>query len=204
METSPYKSMFLVAIALFFNSCVKEEFSVPKLSCTQPDLTTNRTVLEVKTNANAIVSHYSFDDIIEAYVVSSDESGNFFKTISFQTLATSTTPAIGFSVPVDASNLYIDYRIGNKVYIKLKDQYTDISYGSLRIGSIYVNAYNEGSVGRLSQNDYKKVINASCTTISEDLIVTPISIADLLNDSHLNTLVELSEVQFMEASNGRH
>lgn len=204
METSPYKSMFLVAIALFFNSCVKEEFSVPKLSCTQPDLTTNRTVLEVKTNANAIVSQYSFDDIIEAYVVSSDESGNFFKTISFQTLATSTTPAIGFSVPIDASNLYIDYRIGNKVYIKLKDQYTDISYGSLRIGSIYVNAYNEGSVGRLSQNDYKKVLNASCTTINEDLLVNSISITDLLHDSNLNTLVELSDVQFMDAANGRH
>jgi hypothetical protein len=36
--------------------------------------------------------------------------------------------------------------------MKLKNQYTDINYGSLRIGGIYV---NEGAVGRLSQNDYK-------------------------------------------------
>jgi hypothetical protein len=50
-----------------------------------------------------------------------------------QTLATATKPAVGFSVPVDATNLYVDYRIGNKVYVKLLNQYTDINYGSLRI-----------------------------------------------------------------------
>jgi hypothetical protein len=37
------------------------------------------------------------------------------------------------------------------VYLKLKDQYTDINYGSLRIGGVYVNSYDEGAVGRLSQ-----------------------------------------------------
>jgi hypothetical protein len=65
--------------------------------------------------------------------------------------------AIGFSVPVDVSNNYVDYRLGNKVYIKLKDQYTDIKYGSLRIGSLYVSSFNIGGVGRLSQNDYKNI-----------------------------------------------
>jgi hypothetical protein len=74
------------------------------------------------------VSQYKYDDVIEAYVVSSDEAGNFF-SISFQTLATATTPTTGFSVPVDASNLYIEFRVGNKVYVKLKDLYTDLYFG---------------------------------------------------------------------------
>jgi hypothetical protein len=104
-------------------------------------------VAEIRTNAGAIVTQYTYDDIIEAYVVSSDENGNF-KTISLQTLGTTTTP-VGFSVPVDASNTYVDFRIGNKVYVK--NQYTDINYGSLRIGGIYVNSYNEGAVGRLTK-----------------------------------------------------
>jgi hypothetical protein len=63
-------------------------------------------------------------------MVSSDENGNFFKSI-LQTLATATKPTIGFSVPVDATNLYVDYRLGNKVYVKLLNQYTDINYGAL-------------------------------------------------------------------------
>jgi len=204
MKMNICNRFFSIAIAILCVSCVNDAVDVPKLTCTQPDLTVNRTVAEVRENANAIVTQYKYDDIIEAYVVSSDESGNFFKSISFQTLATATTPAIGFSVPIDANNLYIDYRLGNKVYVKLKDQYTDISFGGMRIGSIFVNSYNEGGVGRLSQNDYKKVLNASCTTLKEELLVKTISMEDLLDDSNLNTLVELSDVQFNSDAIGRH
>ncbi|MFV5694238.1 DUF5689 domain-containing protein [Flavobacterium sp. LB3P122] len=204
MKTNICNRFFSIAITILFASCVNDAVEIPKLSCTQPDLTVNRTVAEVRENANAIVTQYKYDDIIEAYVVSSDESGNFFKSISLQTLATATKPAVGFSVPIDATNLYIDYRMGNKVYLKLKDKYTDILFGGMRIGSIFVNSYNEGGVGRLSQNDYKKVLNASCTTLKEEVLVKTISMEDLLNDSNLNTLIELSDVQFTADAIGRH
>lgn len=198
-----YYTVFL-GIAMTFGSCAKEEFDVPKLSCNQPDLAVNRTVEEVRASTSPIVTQYTYDDIIEAYVVSSDEAGNFFKTISFQTLATATTSAMGFSVPVDASNTYIDFRLGNKVYIKMINQYTDLYFGGMRIGSIYVNTYNEGGVGRISPDDYKNVLNASCTIVNEELLVRPISITDLLHDSNINTLIELSEVQFTKEAIGRH
>ncbi|EIA10045.1 DUF5689 domain-containing protein [Flavobacterium frigoris] len=204
MKATSYTVFSLLLLVIVFTSCVNDEVEIPKLSCNQPDLSVNKSVADVHTNAAAIVSKYEYNDIIEAYVVSTDEFGNFFKTISFQTLATATKPAIGFSVPVDVSNIYVDYRFGNKVYLKLKDQYTDINYGSLRIGGIYVNSYNEGGVGRLSQNDYKYVLHASCTTLTDEQLVRKTSISDLLNDSNLNTLVELSEVQFTEAAIGRH
>ena len=204
MKSAFYRLFFLMVFVGLFSGCVNDEVAVPKLTCTQPDFTVNKTVAEVHTNAGAIVSQYTYDDIIEAYVVSSDENGNFFKSISFQTLATATTPALGFSVPVDATNLYVDYRLGNRVYVKLKNQYTDIFYGSLRIGGIYVNSYNEGAVGRLSQNDYKKVLHASCTTLGEEKLLRAITIPDLLKDSNLNTLIELSDVQFTAAALGRH
>jgi hypothetical protein len=75
-----------------------------------------------------LVSQYKYDDVIEAYVVSSDEAGNFSNRSPFK-LLTATTTATGFSVPVDASNLYIEFRVGNKVYVKLKDLYTDLYFG---------------------------------------------------------------------------
>ena len=196
--------VFCFVIALSTTNCVKDEVAIPSLECTQPNLTVNRTVEDVRASADAIVAQYKFDDIIEAYVVSSDEHGNFFKSISFQTLATATQPAIGFSVPVDVSNTYIDFRLGNKVYLKLKDQYTDIFYGGLRIGNIFVNSFNEGGVGRLSQNEYKKVLNASCTTVSEAVLTKSIALSEVLNDKYLNTLVELSDVQFSAEAIGRH
>ncbi|HSD07969.1 DUF5689 domain-containing protein [Flavobacterium sp.] len=193
----------LIGFAMILGSCA-EEFSVPKLTCTQPDLKVNRTVEEVRASTSSIVTQYKYDDVIEAYVISSDEGGNFFKTISFQTLATSTTPSIGFSTPIDVSNTYLDFRIGNKVYIKMKNQYTDIYYGGMRIGDIYVNAYNEGGVGRISPNDYKNILNSSCAIIDESQLVEKISVEKALNDSKLNTLIELKDVEFTEDAVGRH
>jgi hypothetical protein len=194
---------FLMVFVMLFLSCMNDEVEIPKLSCNQPDFTVNKTVADVQETTAEIVSQYTYDDVIEAYVVSSDENGNFFKTLSFQTLATATAPAQGFSVPVDATNLYVDYRLGNKVYVKLKNQYTDLYYGGLRIGSLYVNAFNQGGVGRLSQNDYKNVLHASCSNVKEEELVRSIGLGEI-NDSHLNTLVELSDVQFTEPAIGRH
>ncbi|UFH36192.1 DUF5689 domain-containing protein [Flavobacterium acetivorans] len=202
MESNSIKCFFLMVFAVLFSSCVNDEVEVPKLSCTQPDFVANKTVVQVHANAAEIVAQYPYDDVIEAYVVSSDEKGNFFKTISLQTLATATNQTIGFSVPVDATNLYVDFRVGNKVYVKLKEQYTDLYYGALRIGALYVNAYNQGGVGRLSQNDYKKVLLASCINMNEEQLVQPLSL-DQINDSYLNTLVEVSKVQFTEPAIGR-
>ncbi|MFY7813608.1 MAG: DUF5689 domain-containing protein [Chryseobacterium taeanense] len=198
-----YKNLVLLLFVFLFCNC-NEDVAVPKLECTQPDLKINRTVEDVMKTATITATKYVYDDVIESYVVSSDENGNFFKILYLQTLATETKPAVGFSVAVDATNTYIDYRVGNKVYIKLKDQFTDLFYGGMRIGSLYEGNSGTASVGRISQNDYKNVLHASCKILNEDELVNPISIEKALDDSKLNTLIELSDVQFLEAAIGRH
>ncbi|TDX13638.1 DUF5689 domain-containing protein [Flavobacterium sp. S87F.05.LMB.W.Kidney.N] len=201
------KNIFLnsfFGLSLFIITSCSTEVEMPKLVCTQPDFTVNKTVEKVYELSNNTAKQYLYDDIIEAYVVSSDEGGNFFKTISLQTIAAAKTPAIGFSVPIDASNTYIDYRVGNKVYVKLKNQFTDLYYGGLRIGSLYVSNAGDPTIGRISQNDYKNVLNASCTIIDENTLVESLSIEEALKDIKLNTLIELNNVEFTEAALGRH
>lgn len=201
------KNLFLnsfFGLSLFIITSCNTEVETPKLVCTQPDFTVNKTVEKVYELSNNTAKQYLYDDIIEAYVVSSDEGGNFFKTISLQTLATATAPSIGFSVPIDASNTYIDYRVGNKVYVKLKNQFTDLYYGGLRIGSLYVSNAGDPTIGRISQNEYKNVLNASCAIIDEKLLVESLTIEEALNDSKLNTLIDLNDVEFTEAALGRH
>jgi hypothetical protein len=206
MKTNILKSVFFVALAIgSLSSCVNDDnYDIPALDCTQPNLTANRTIPQVIAASTPLVTQYAFDDVIEAYVVSSDEAGNFYKSISLQTLATATTPAVGFSVPVDASNTYVDYRPGVKVFIKMKDLYTDIVYGSMRIGGIYVNPSTSiASVGRLPQTVYKDKLIASCTNVSETVLVKQLTVSQLLNDANLNTLCEVSGVQFTDAAVGR-
>src|SRR6478609_10758439 len=168
MKTTTLKFIFLTTLLFVFtNGCVKDnDYSIPKLACTEPNLTANKTVSEIISQSGSVVAQYPYDDIIEAYVVSSDEGGNFFKSISMQTLATETSPAMGFSVPIDASNAYVDYRVGAKVYIKLKDLYTDIYNGSMRVGGIYVTTYGHAAVGRMTPGLYQNQLIASCTYLS--------------------------------------
>jgi len=198
-----YKSLLTLLFVLLFCNC-NEDVSIPKLECTLPNLTVNRTVEDALKTATITATKYPYDDVIEAYVVSTDENGNFFKILYLQTLATEKKPAIGFSISVDATNTYVDYRIGNKVYIKLKDQFTDLFYDGIRVGSLYEGTSGTASVGRISQNDYKKVLNTSCTIVDENKLVNQITIEKALNNSNLNTLIELSDVQFSEAAIGRH
>ncbi|RYJ40010.1 putative lipoprotein [Flavobacterium anhuiense] len=195
------KLILLFALSLI--SCSKE-VETPELACTQPNFTVNKSVEKVYELSGTTAKQYLYDDIIEAYVVSSDEGGNFFKTISLQTKQTEKAPAIGFSVPIDATNTYIDYRVGNKVFVKLKNQFTDLYYGGLRIGSLYVSNAGDPTIGRISQNEYKNVLNASCTNIDENQLVKSLSVEEALSDSKLNTLIELKDVEFTEAALGRH
>lgn len=204
MKSNELTFMMYSLLLLSMLSCGNNEITLPPIACNQPDLEVNQKVEDVRGAANSIASPYKFNDVIEAYVVSTDEFGNFFKTISFQTLATSTAPAIGFSVPVDVTNTYIDYRPGNKVYIKLQNLYTDIYYGGLRIGNLFVNSLNEGGIGRLSQNEYKKVLHASCTTLKESELIRQISLNEIESDLLLNTLVEVADVQFAQEAIGRN
>jgi len=202
MKNNVLNSIFII-ILLLFNSC-SSEVQIPKIECTQPVIVVNQTVERVKEGANPVVTPYNFDDVIEAYVVSSDEGGNFFKTISFQTIATEITLPTGFSIAVDVSNSYIDFKVGMKVYIKLKNQFTDIYHGGLRIGSLQVSNAANPTIGRISKNDYKNVLNASCTVVEESKLVQVLSIEEALKEERINTLVELSGVQFTEAALGRH
>ncbi|RZJ51821.1 MAG: DUF5017 domain-containing protein [Flavobacterium sp.] len=202
MKNILLKSFFGLPL-LFIYSCSKEP-EIPKLECTQPNFNVNQTVEKVKDFSGSVPKQYSYDDVIEGYVTSTDEGGNFFKTIYLQTLATDRKPAIGFNVPVDVTNTYVDFRVGNKVYVKLKNQYTDLYYGGLQIGSLYVTNSGDPTIGRVSQNDYKNVLNGSCTTVSENYLVESVSVEEALNDAKLNTLIELKDVQFAETAIGRH
>ncbi len=203
MKTHHLHALCSLLLITMLSGCDSKEPEIPELNCAQPDFTSTKSVADIRAVSAANPMKYLYEDVIEAFVVSTDESGNFFKTISLQTSLNERGDVEGFSVGVDASNTYIDYRVGNKVYVKMQNQFSDVYFGGLRIGSLYVNTFGEATVGRVSQNDIKKVLNASCTTISEEELVRKFSIEDVATDANLNTLVELENVQFAEVALGR-
>lgn len=187
--------LFSAFVGSLATSCVTDDdYSVPVLQCVDTTLEKTKEVSQIP--ASATVTQYLNDDVIEAYVTSSDEGGNFFKSISMQTLDGSKA----FSVPVDVTSSFINFEPGRKVLIKMKDLYTDVSNGGMRIGGIFVNSSNVPSVGRLSESLYKTVLNRSCTVVPESSLVKTVTIVQAKNDALINTLIEIDAVQFSDAA----
>jgi FAD/FMN-containing dehydrogenase len=196
------KSLLILTVSLgTLSSCVNSDnYSTPESTLTTYELTTTTTVAAVNLAASAnSITEYTTDDIIEAYVTSNDESGTFYKSISFQTIPTDASAPIGFSVPINATTLYgKGFTPGRKVFIKLKGLYIGKIFGSLQIGSLY-----EGTIGRISEFEWKNHLFPSGTKVAEDSFVRTLTLADAYKDINQNTLVELDLVQFADGSINR-
>ena len=196
MKNTNLKSFLLMALAAgLLSSCVNDDdYDVPSLECVDTTLEKTKEVAQIPASAN--ITQYLANDIIEAYVTSSDEGGNFFKSVSMQTL----DGTKAFSVPLDVTSSFINFEPGRKVFIKMKDLYTDISNGGMRIGGIFVSSSNIPSVGRLSGSVYRKVLIRSCTLVPESALLQTVTIAQAKNDAIINKLIEIEGVQFSEAA----
>lgn len=200
MKSIILKSVFFsILSAGLFTSCVKDEFGTPTLGdCSETSLVKNREVSQI--SAGAIVTlHTSIvpgvSDVIEAYVTSSDIGGNFFKSISFQTLDGSKA----FSIPVDATSTFINYEPGRKVLIKMDGLYKDVKYDGMRIGGLYANSSGGAEVGRMTETDFKASVNRTCTAVNEDQLVQRVTIDQAINGgAYLNKLIEFDRVEFVD------
>ncbi len=188
-------SLILIISITFFNTCVKnDDFDIPESICSD-NVVATKTLNDIFNVATQKVKKYTNDDIIEAFVVSSDQEGNFFKNISVQTL----DGTIGFTIPIDQTDLYTLYNPGRKILLQLKDQYIQIDNDALEIGSLFIDNFQNEQIGRIANPTFEKIVLKSCETIDEEQLVTSITI-DQVNDSYLHTLVQFNDVQFNETS----
>jgi hypothetical protein len=197
------KLIVTTVILATLSSCVNgDDYGMPDLSndCVTEIATKEVTEIQAMATTNNPVV-YTADDIIEAYVTSSDEGGNFYKSISLISI----DGTKGFTIPVDDYNLYTKYEPGRKVYVHLKDLYYSNSSltGSFEIGGLYNDPTYGPEIGRISGVEYKDVILRSCEDINEDDIVKNLTISTAKNDQYLNMLIEFDAVQFTDASLGK-
>lgn len=188
-----FAALALVATLVTTSCANNDDVSAPEIKYHQATATI--TLEELYAKANTTLQQYTEEDILEAYVSSSDEGGTFYKSVSLQNLEGTK----GFSISVDMYNISNDIAPGRKVYIYLKDMYFSIVHGSLVLGDIY----QETSVGRMRPQDFYKKVFASSVSVPEADLVKTIRLADLKNDNYINTLVEIEKVQFDDSAVGK-
>ncbi len=134
------------------------------------------------------------DVIIDGYVVSSDEHGNFYKTISFQDAPSN--PTAGMQIEVDKSGNFADYPVGTHIRIRVNGLVLGLDRGTVKLGAVDPSF----AIGRIPGVLVSKYISGVCNGNTLDIQeITPLPLASLTeakDPKYLNMLVSVPNVQF--------
>ncbi|WP_433626864.1 DUF5689 domain-containing protein [Chryseobacterium cucumeris] len=192
-------AIFSAISMLTFSSCVKtDDYELPEIKCTNKFAAANHPLTDLATIAKAKPTEADIikeDYIVEAYVSSSDESGNIYKMMFLQDKPEN--PTQGIEIDIDGGNQYLDYPTGSLVRINLKGLIVQGINGNIKVGSFDPNY----PIGRINPNKLSNYMARVCD--GQKAVVTAIkplefnSIADALkNGAHINQLVKIKNVQF--------
>jgi hypothetical protein len=178
-------------------SCVKtRDFDVIQATCDKA-LVANSTFAEIFSLYKEKTVQIQDDLIIEGYVISSDEAGNFFGVLHFQDKAEN--PTEGLQIALDIRDSHLFYSIGSKILIKLKGLYLGKSKGIYKIGGVFT-SFGNASVGRLPASIVSQHIFLSCDGATE-IVPTSITLQDNLM-TYRNTLVQIAKIEFIGSELG--
>lgn len=204
MNTIKNFKLTLIAVLVLFgiNSCVNDDdWSLPPVACAD-DWTANMTLEELFSMVDATGEIISFDEekIIEGYVVSSDSTGNFFKTVSIQNSLTN--PTHGIQVEMDRTNLFNNFPLGSKIKVSLNGLNAGYDRGVLKVGETYEDAGGNVRVGRMAEFRINNHVVRSCDMLEYATPVEFNNIAEVFASGVLNTLVTINNVQFADSQLG--
>ncbi|SDQ10113.1 DUF5689 domain-containing protein [Flagellimonas zhangzhouensis] len=135
--------------------------------------------------------------VIEGYIISSDKAGNFFNVVFLQDAPVN--PTKGLQLEMDLRESHLQFPIGSKVLIKLKDLYLQKKNENILIGSVF-SSFGNISVGRLPAPKVKEHVFLAC---EDDLTIQPLlSTISKIDSLSPNILVQLEDVEFVDEELG--
>lgn len=129
--------IFMALGSVILNSCVKGEFDEPPINIPTVDFEANTTIQQLKESYTGL-KEITDDVVIKGIVTANDESGNLYKKMVIQ----DETGAV--ELAIDQTNLAIEYKVGQMVYVKCKGLYVGDYNSLIQVGYIY-----NGGIGRM-------------------------------------------------------
>lgn len=177
-------------VVLFILGCVADkDFDAPEQKCQSP-WESNANYADVKRLFKGETVQILEDLVIEGYVTSSDQAGNFFSVLHFQDKPENPTDGMQLQIDVRASHLL--YPPGSKISINLRGLYLGQSKGVYTLGGTFV-AFGATSVGRLPALKVPEHLFVSC----EQAEITPynLTLKDV-DSTRVHTLVKFDALEF--------
>lgn len=156
---------------------------------------------QLKSQATAEIKQYKENDAFEGYVISSDEAGNVYKKIYIQAVDKSGV----ITLIINKKGLYGDFKIGEKVQLRLKGNSFWISYNTLEVGyGVAFSSTGRKRMGYLPESMVENVLLKTGEKKPIEEIVTPFEkFSDLKKSTYLNRLVVVKDVQFSATDWGK-
>jgi hypothetical protein len=181
--------IFLPALFLgvVFNACLKEDFDQPPTEGTDPGLTANATIAQLKDlHTLGQLETITEDWIIKGTVVADDASGNFYQAFVIQ------DETGGITVKIETTDSYTLYPVGREVYIKVKGLVIGDYNNLIQLGGFITDDGQLGNIIKISDHLVRGVKSPTPPTPKVK------QISELTFDD-VNTLVTLTNVQFVTA-----
>jgi hypothetical protein len=181
-------------IIAVLTGCVQKDFDQPPINIPYVDFTSNFTIKELKAafvpdTLNNSCMMIKGDTIIQGIIVANDESGNIYKTLYIQ------DNSGGLQIGIDQTNLYSEFKLGQKLYIKCQGLFLGTYGGVIQLGYPY-----NGSIGRMPSS-------LIAGHIYKDSLPGPVPTPAILDftanlEDKISTLVEVDDISFPGALDG--
>lgn len=183
--------LLIVLFSLSVIGCVSDEFDNPDPEAPQVEIEGNLTsIAAVKGNfdfeAGDIYTFQNTNTWFEAYVISSDVAGNFYKRLVLQNKPEN--PTAGIQILLDDNSLFETYNFGRKIYVKLDGLSLGFNNGVLQLG-----IQNLGDVVAIPNSLIDDHVVLS--EITSEIIPLSLEIANFSSE-FTNLYVKIDHIQF--------
>jgi len=209
MKNIIYTLLSLSILALTLNSCVKDtDYETPQITCEEPSIDASQmtTIEAVLNNWHALNPGNYDNNVLEfaenedppvyltGYVVSNDETGNFYKELFIQD--DPSDPQHAVKIAVDIRSLFTKYNFGRKIYVQLNGLGLNKIHGEYVIGEL-----DGADIINIREKKAKKQILRSCNTadINPKILTSPNNITDDM----IGMYVQLNDIQFHRSEIGK-
>jgi len=195
-------SLGIAVLASTQVSCIHDDnWDAPEITCNNKFDAPTKTMAEVvamaKGDTITIPNKPTSEPIIfDGYVVSSDQNGNFYKTISFQDKQEN--PTMGMQIEINKSMNYADFPVGSHIRIKANGLVVGKDAGVVKIGT----RDPSYRIGRIPQTIISRYMSGVCSGNGleiANIVPTVVTLSNLIGTSaekYINTLVTVKDVQF--------
>ena len=201
MKNTQINKWIALLISVVLIASCNRQFDQPPVNA-EPEVDVTMTIMELKARYTAIGDFKRIDDnqVISGVVIADDRSGNFYKQIIIQ------DETGGIPVLLEGNNVYTQYPVGRKVFIKLKGMMLGDYGGTIQVGL----DSSRSSDGRYLNMDgipqalfEQYIIKGSFNNTVVPKIVKPSDFTKNINDPLLSALVQIENAEFREADTAK-